>query len=94
MKKNNKGYLRIYIVLSIIWFIYFLKEINFGTCLGSMGLTLDGVKYEKQTSFIGHFMFCNSLKDFISFAPIPLYYVVLPFVAFVFRWINEGFKDK
>ncbi len=86
MKNNNKGYLRIYIVLSCVWFVYFLGEINFGTCLGSLGLTLDGVKFEKQTSFIGHFVSCNSLTDFISFIPIPLY--------FVLRWINEGFKNK
>tara|TARA_B110000305_G_C19117785_1_gene482869 strand:- start:139 stop:396 length:258 start_codon:yes stop_codon:yes gene_type:complete len=84
--KNISGTLRIYIVLSCVWFVYFLDEINLGTCLGALGFNNDGTKSEPASSFIEGFISCNSLTNFISFIPIPLY--------FVLKWVSEGFKNK
>ena len=83
---NQNGFLRIYIVLGCVWFVYFLDEINFGTCLGSLGINIDGTKSEPASSFIEHFYICNSMTNFISFVPIPLYFILI--------WIKEGFKNK
>ena len=75
LMSSDNGFFRIYIVLSCVWFVYFLDEINFGTCLGSLGINMDGTKSEPASSFIGHFSICNSMIDFISFVPIPLYFI-------------------
>jgi hypothetical protein len=89
-KLNNQGFFRIYMVVSIVWFIYFFEGFNFGACLNSLGGTnLDGTTFEPVTSFFDRFIICNDLGSpdrYIFLLPVPLY--------FVFNWIYEGFKNK
>ena len=86
---NNRGFFRIYIIVSFVWFVYFFEGFNFGDCLGSLGINIDGSKSEPVTSFFGRFFICNSfnrLDRYIFLLPVPLYFVI--------NWISEGFKNK
>ncbi len=64
--KNISGALRIYIVLSCVWFVYFLDEISLGMCVGELHSNYE-IKYNPANSFIENFISCNYLTDFISF---------------------------
>ena len=84
--KNIPGALRIYIVLSCVWFVYFIGDINFGQCLGTIDRTYNGVKINPDGHFLGDFFTCNPFHNFYSLLPIPLY--------FVLNWVSEGFNKK
>ena len=85
---KNKGLIRIYIVISCVWFLYFFEYIgiDLSSCQDSiiLGYRENGTFGEIKSGPISTFITCNPLRNFLSFLPIPLYFAI--------KWIIDGFK--